>query len=168
MGATCHFTGRDDLRQESVCGAVRPVSKGGFGLKPTGITRRTFKPNLQTLTAVVDGRSERITVSTRAIRQGLVVKPLSAVCTPVSKRASPPTDRSSLHNSIFARHAAPFFAHSRTTPRLPLRRGRFHGDVPHRCYSFLLMSIKCDQCDSEATVHEVTVRNGVKNPKTPL
>ncbi len=27
------------------------------------------------------------------------------------------------------------------------------------------MSIKCDQCDNEATVHEVTVRNGVKIEK---
>lgn len=31
--------------------------------------------------------------------------------------------------------------------------------------TLLLMSIKCDQCDSEATVHEVTVRNGVKIEK---
>ena len=42
----------------------------------TSCTRRTFKPNLQTVTAVIDGKSKRIKVSARAIRQGLVVKPL--------------------------------------------------------------------------------------------
>jgi len=52
------------------------ISKGGFGLKPTGITRRTFKPNLQEVVAVIDGRTQRVRVSTKAIRTGMVVKPL--------------------------------------------------------------------------------------------
>jgi large subunit ribosomal protein L28 len=42
----------------------------------TACTRRTFKPNLQTVTALVDGAPKRIKVSTKAIRQGLLVKPL--------------------------------------------------------------------------------------------
>jgi large subunit ribosomal protein L28 len=80
MGATCHFTGK-----RTTFGKIRrwrgqAISKGGFGLKPTGITRRTFKPNLQTVNAILeDGgvkRVEKITVSARAIRQGLVIKPL--------------------------------------------------------------------------------------------
>jgi large subunit ribosomal protein L28 len=52
------------------------ISKGGFGLKPTGISPRTFKPNLQTVTAVVEGVATRVKASTKAIKQGLVVKPL--------------------------------------------------------------------------------------------
>jgi large subunit ribosomal protein L28 len=52
------------------------ISKGGFGLKPTGITRRTFKPNLQELVAIVDGVQTRVKASAKAIRTGLVVKPL--------------------------------------------------------------------------------------------
>lgn len=52
------------------------IKKGGFGLKPTGITRRKFRPNLQTVNAVVEGRQQRITVSTKAIRTGMVVKAL--------------------------------------------------------------------------------------------
>ena len=47
-----------------------------IGLKVTAITRRTFKPNLQTVRAVVDGRPTRIKVSARAIKQGKIVKPL--------------------------------------------------------------------------------------------
>jgi large subunit ribosomal protein L28 len=42
----------------------------------TSCTKRTFKPNLQTVTALIDGKPMRIKVSARAIRQGLVVKPL--------------------------------------------------------------------------------------------
>lgn len=80
MGATCFFTGK-----KTTFGKIRrwrgqAISKGGFGLKPTGITPRTFKPNLQKVNAVleVDGVkvAKRIRVSTKAIRQGLLVKPL--------------------------------------------------------------------------------------------
>jgi large subunit ribosomal protein L28 len=49
---------------------------GGVGIKTTSVTKRTFKPNLQRVKAVVDGRPARILASTRAIRSGLVVKPL--------------------------------------------------------------------------------------------
>ncbi|GDX97964.1 hypothetical protein LBMAG48_03680 [Phycisphaerae bacterium] len=52
------------------------VAKGGFGLKPTGITRRSFKPNLQAVVAVMDGKQTRVRVSTKAIRTGMVVKAL--------------------------------------------------------------------------------------------
>ncbi|GJQ28870.1 MAG: hypothetical protein HBSAPP03_07540 [Phycisphaerae bacterium] len=52
------------------------ISKGGFGLKPTGITRRTFKANLQSVNAIVDGVPQRVLASAKAIKTGLVVKPL--------------------------------------------------------------------------------------------
>jgi large subunit ribosomal protein L28 len=49
---------------------------GGVGLKTTSITKRTFKPNLQRVAAVIDGAPKRILASTRAIRDGLVTKPI--------------------------------------------------------------------------------------------
>jgi len=49
---------------------------GGVGIKTTSVTKRTFKPNLQRVKAVVDGRPARVLASTRAIRSGLVVKPI--------------------------------------------------------------------------------------------
>jgi len=76
MPSKCHFTGKKVSRGMKRAWRGQAVSKGGFGLKPTGITRRTFKPNLQQVTAIVDGRATRVKVSTRAIRQGLVIKPL--------------------------------------------------------------------------------------------
>ena len=54
----------------------RPKYLGGIGKKVTSCTRRTFKPNIQTVNALVDGRPQRIKVTTRVLRQGLVQKPL--------------------------------------------------------------------------------------------
>ena len=76
MSATCFFTGKKTSFGKRRAWRGQKISKGGFGLKPTGITRRTFKPNLQVVNAVVDGVQQRIRVSAKAIRQGLVVKPL--------------------------------------------------------------------------------------------
>jgi large subunit ribosomal protein L28 len=49
---------------------------GGVGRKVTGITRRSFKPNLQKVRAVIDGHQVRVLVSTKAIKMGLVTKPM--------------------------------------------------------------------------------------------
>jgi large subunit ribosomal protein L28 len=48
---------------------------GGVGRKTTGITKRKFKPNIQRVRAVIDGKVCRIKVSAKAIRMGLVEKP---------------------------------------------------------------------------------------------
>jgi len=50
-------------------------AKGGVGRKVTGKTPRTFKPNLQKVRAVVNGRRVRILVAAKYIRRGLVTKP---------------------------------------------------------------------------------------------
>lgn len=76
MPYVCHFTGKKTTFGKRRTYRGQKISKGGFGLKPTGITRRTFRPNLQDVTAMIDGKPTRIKASTRAIRQGLVIKPL--------------------------------------------------------------------------------------------
>ena len=76
MPFECHFTGKKTKFGKKRTWHGQAITKGGFGLKPTGITRRRFRPNLKTLTAVVDGVPQRIKVSTRAIKSGLVIKPL--------------------------------------------------------------------------------------------
>lgn len=76
MPYVCHFTGKKSSFGKQRTYRGQKIAKGGFGLKPTGITRRQFRPNLQDVTAVVDGTPTRIKASTRAIKQGLVVKPL--------------------------------------------------------------------------------------------
>ena len=76
MPRVCYFTGVRTARGNKLRHRGRPKYLGGVGTKVTSCTRRTFKPNLQKVNALVNGRPMRITVSARAVRQGLVVKPL--------------------------------------------------------------------------------------------
>lgn len=79
MPFECHFTGKKTTFGKKRAWRGQKIVKGGFGLKPTGISRRTFKPNLQKVNCVLTddkGNStvKRVLVSTEAIRSGLVVK----------------------------------------------------------------------------------------------
>ncbi|MEL7474586.1 MAG: 50S ribosomal protein L28, partial [Planctomycetota bacterium] len=80
MPFECHFTGKKTSFGKQRTYRGQKITKGGFGLKPTGITRRTFKPNLQKVNAIVEEngvkKAKRVYVSAQAIRSGLVEKPL--------------------------------------------------------------------------------------------
>ncbi len=76
MPRVCQLTGVRTTRGNRIRTRGRAKHLGGVGTKITSCTRRTFKPNLQTVTALIDGTPRRVKVSTRALRQGLVVKPL--------------------------------------------------------------------------------------------
>ena len=50
---------------------------GGVGTKVTGISRRQFKPNLQTVRATTaNGTHKRIRVCTQCLRSGAIRKPV--------------------------------------------------------------------------------------------
>lgn len=76
MPRICYFTGKKTTVGRSRRYRGRPKYLGGIGLKITAQTKRTFKPNLQTVRAIVDGKPVRIKVSAKAIKQGMVIKPL--------------------------------------------------------------------------------------------
>jgi len=76
MPRICHFTGAKTSSGNSLRYRGRAKYLGGIGRKVTSCTKRVFKPNLQNVTAVIDGAPTRIKVSTKAIRMGLVVKPV--------------------------------------------------------------------------------------------
>jgi large subunit ribosomal protein L28 len=48
--------------------------KGGIGLHTTAVTKRTFKPNLQKVRALVNGGISSMTVCTSCIKAGKIVK----------------------------------------------------------------------------------------------
>ena len=75
MSRVCHFTGRSTRSGRSIARRGKAKKHGGVGKNITGVSKRTFKPNIQTVRAVVDGRVCRIKVSAKAIRMGLVIKP---------------------------------------------------------------------------------------------
>ena len=76
MPRVCYFTGAK-TRRGNVC-QYRGKAKylGGVGVKTTSIKARRFKPNLQDVTIVEGGSPKRVKASVRAIRQGLVTKPI--------------------------------------------------------------------------------------------
>ena len=76
MANECYFTGKKTTFGRRVSRSGAAIKKGGFGLHISGRSRRKFKANLQKVTAVIDGKPTRVTVSTKAIKSGLVVKPL--------------------------------------------------------------------------------------------
>ena len=75
MSRVCFFTGKRTVAGRSIARRGKAKYLGGVGRKVTGITRRKFKPNIQKVRAVVDGKVCRIKVSAKAIRMGLVQKP---------------------------------------------------------------------------------------------
>lgn len=75
MSRKCHFTGKRTSTGNTVSRRGKAKYLGGVGRKTTGITKRKFKPNIQKVKAVVDGKVCRIKVSAKAIKMGLVVKP---------------------------------------------------------------------------------------------
>ena len=75
MSRVCHFTGKRTVAGRSISRRGKAKYLGGVGRKVTGISKRKFKPNIQKVRAIVDGKVCRIRVSAKAIRMGLVQKP---------------------------------------------------------------------------------------------
>ena len=75
MARNCPFTGKKTRAGRSISRRGKAKYLGGVGRKITSRTRRKFKPNIQRVRAIVDGKVCRINVSTKAIRMGLIVKP---------------------------------------------------------------------------------------------
>jgi large subunit ribosomal protein L28 len=75
MPRVCHFTGAKTSSGNTLKRRGKAKYLGGVGIKTTSVKKRTFKPNLQTVDTVIDGRPVRVKASVRAIRQGDVVKP---------------------------------------------------------------------------------------------
>ncbi|MEM8875022.1 MAG: 50S ribosomal protein L28 [Planctomycetota bacterium] len=75
MPRVCHFTGKKTKMGRSQTTRGKAKYLGGVGTKVTGVSKRKFKPNLQKVRAVVDGKVCRVYASAKAIKMGLVVKP---------------------------------------------------------------------------------------------
>jgi large subunit ribosomal protein L28 len=88
MSRVCQYTGKKTIFGNSITRRGKAKRLGGVGKKVTGVTRRKFKPNIQKVHAVVDGDVRRIRVSAKAIRMGLIQKPLKRIqADPTTKAA---------------------------------------------------------------------------------
>ena len=75
MGMQCAVCGKKPVVGNQYARRGKAKYLGGVGTKVTGVTARKFKPNIQKVRAVIEGRVCRIKVSAKAIKMGLVVKP---------------------------------------------------------------------------------------------
>ena len=76
MPRVCYFTGKKTSFGNKKTHRGKAKYLGGVGTKITGITARKFRPNIQKVRAVIDGQIVRIKVSAKALRSGMVVKPI--------------------------------------------------------------------------------------------
>jgi len=88
MSRECYFTGKRTISGRTIKRRGKAKHLGGVGRKVTGITKRKFKPNIQKVHAVIDGRVCRIKVSAKAIRMGLIIKPTKRNYKPAEEAAS--------------------------------------------------------------------------------
>lgn len=88
MSRVCHFTGKRTVAGRSIARRGKAKYLGGVGRNITSITKRKFKPNIQKVRAVIDGKVCRIKVSAKAIRMGLIQKPVKRNYKPTDKAAS--------------------------------------------------------------------------------
>ena len=85
MPRVCYFTGKHTTYGNQITHRGKAKYLGGVGTKITGITARKFRPNIQKVRAVVNGRICRIKVSAKALRMGLITKPVHRTWRPEPK-----------------------------------------------------------------------------------
>lgn len=87
MSRECFFLGKKTSSGRSIARRGKAKYLGGVGKKTTGITKRKFKPNIQKVRALVDGKVCRIKVSAKAMKMGLIVKPVKRNYKPAEQAA---------------------------------------------------------------------------------
>lgn len=75
MSKICAVCGKGPRAGRSITRRGMAKKKGGVGKNITGVSKRTFYPNLQKVRAVVDGRVQTVRVCAKCIKAGKVVKP---------------------------------------------------------------------------------------------
>ncbi len=88
MSRVCAFTGKRTTSGRQYARRGKAKYLGGVGRKVTGRTKRKFKPNVQKVRAVIDGKVVRVMVSTKAIRDGMITKPVKRNWKPEKAKAT--------------------------------------------------------------------------------
>ena len=74
MARECSICGKKPVAGRSIARWGMAKSKGGVGQRITGTSKRRFLPNIQSVNAVVDGKSRKVKVCTKCIKAGKVKK----------------------------------------------------------------------------------------------
>ena len=77
MGSQCDICGKKPVLGNQYCRRGKAKYLGGVGRKITGISRRTFRPNLQSMQiSGINGTVTSAHVCVQCIRSGRVVRPV--------------------------------------------------------------------------------------------
>jgi large subunit ribosomal protein L28 len=74
MAQECEVCGKRPVMGNRITTRGKAKYLGGVGTKVTGISRRQFRPNLQSLRVTVNGTNKRMRVCTQCLRSGAVTK----------------------------------------------------------------------------------------------
>ena len=74
MSRICEICGKHPAAGRKMKRRGLAKIKGGVGRRITGVTKRRFMPNLQTIRALINGKSKRILICTGCLKAGKVVK----------------------------------------------------------------------------------------------
>ncbi len=75
MGMKCDVCGKKPEIGNHYTKRGKPKYLGGNGVKVTGITKRTFKPNLQKIQIEKNGSAVSARICVQCIRSGYVARP---------------------------------------------------------------------------------------------
>jgi large subunit ribosomal protein L28 len=75
MGMHCPICGKKPSIGNQIARRGKAKYLGGVGRKITGISRRTFRPNLQRIQVEVNGSVQRLRVCVQCIRSGKIRRP---------------------------------------------------------------------------------------------
>jgi large subunit ribosomal protein L28 len=74
MSRICSICGKRPSAGRTIARRGLAKKKGGVGKKITGVTKRRFLPNLQSIRIILNGRSKRAKVCTSCIKAGKIKK----------------------------------------------------------------------------------------------
>lgn len=74
MARVCEICGKGTSAGRKIARRGRAKRLGGVGIKTTGVSNRTFRPNLQRVRVLVKGAAKRMRVCAKCIRNGKVTK----------------------------------------------------------------------------------------------
>ena len=111
MSRVCQLTGTGPVTGSRIRRSGKAKKKGGIGMHVTKVVKRRFLPNLQRVKAIIDGEVKYIRVTAKAIKKGLVTKPLKRTWKKDEALTKPATNFKGLER-------VPFFVPKREKPRM--------------------------------------------------
>ena len=74
MSIECYICGKKPVAGRSISRRGMAKSKGGVGQRITGVSKRRFLPNIQSVNALIDGKKKKVKVCAKCIKAGKITK----------------------------------------------------------------------------------------------